>query len=75
MGGLPLRPQRGRPPISAECRELIIRIAKENPTWGYFRVGGELLKVGRTVAATTIRAVLVAVGIPPSGRRARLSWN
>lgn len=34
-----------------------------------------LLKVGHTVAATTIRTVLVAAGIPPSGRRAQLSWK
>jgi transposase InsO family protein len=50
-------------------------MAKENPTWGYFRIRGELLKVGHTVAATTIRSVLVAAGIPPSGRRAELGWK
>jgi len=59
----------------AECRALIIRMAKENPTWGYFRIRGELLKVGHTVATTTIRSVLVAAGIPPSGCRAELSWK
>jgi putative transposase len=69
------RPRRGRPPISAECRKLIIRMAKENPGWGYFRIRGELLKLGHTVGATTIRSVLVAAGIPPSGRRANLSWK
>jgi putative transposase len=69
------RPRRGRPPISAECRHLIIRMAKENSGWGYFRIRGELLKVGYTVAATTIRSLLVAAGIPPSGRRAKLSWK
>jgi len=69
------RPRRGRPPISAECRELIIQMAKENPGWGYFRVRGELLKLGHGVAATTIRSVLSRAGIPPSGRRAGLSWK
>jgi putative transposase len=69
------RPRRGRPPISAECRQLIIRMARENPGWGYFRIRGELLKVGHTVAATTIRSVLVAAGVPPSGRRSKLSWK
>ena len=69
------RPRRGRPPIANECRELIIRMATENPSWGYFRIRGELLKLGHTVAATTIRSVLVAAGIPPSGRRAKLSWK
>ena len=69
------RPRRGRPPITAECRDLIIRMAKDNPGWGYFRIRGELLKARQTVAATTIRSVLVAAGIPPSSRRAQLSWK
>ena len=69
------RPRRGRPRISTECRQLIVRMAKENPGWGYFRIKGELRKLGHTVAATTIRSVLVQAGIPPSGRRAKLSWK
>jgi len=50
-------------------------MAKENPGWGYFRIKGELRKLGHTVAATTIRSVLLRAGIPPSGRRAKLSWK
>ena len=69
------RPRRGRPPISAECRQLILRMARENPRWGYFRIRGELLKVGHRVAATTIRSVLRAAGVPPSGRRSQLTWK
>src|SRR6266487_5251265 len=69
------RPRRGRPPTSTECRQLIVRMAKENPGWGYFRIKGELRKLGHTVAATTIRSVLLWAGIPPSGRRAKLSWK
>ena len=69
------RPRRGRPPISAKCRSLILRMARENPGWGYFRIRGELIKLGHTVAATTIRSVLLRAGIPPLGGRARLSWR
>jgi len=69
------RTRRGRPPISQDCRHLIIRMARENPGWGYFRIRGELLKLGCTVAATTIRSVLLGAGIPPVGRRSQLSWK
>jgi putative transposase len=69
------RPRRGRPPITAECRGLIVRMARENPSWGYFRIRGELLKLGHTVGATTIRSILVAPGISPSPRGAGMSWK
>ena len=69
------RPRRGRPPILAECCQLILRMARENPRWGYFHIRGELLKVGHSVAATTIRSVLLSAGIPPAGRRSELSWK
>ena len=69
------RPRRGRPPISEECRQLILRMASENPRWGYLRIRGEMLKLGHTVAATTIRSVLVGAGVPPAGRVAQLTWK
>jgi putative transposase len=69
------RPRRGRPPISQDCRHLIIRMARENSGWGYFRIRSEMLKLGHLVAATTIRSVLLAAGIPPAGRRSQLSWR
>lgn len=69
------RPRRGRPPILTECRPLILRMAKENPSWGYFRIRGELLKLGHTVAAITIRSILLRAGTSPSCRRAQLSWK
>ncbi len=69
------RPSRGRPPIWAECRQLMVRMARENPRWGYFRIRGELLKLGHRVAATTIRSVLLDAGVPPSGRRSQLTWK
>ena len=42
---------------------------------GCFRIRGELLKLGHTVAATTIRSVLLDAGIPPAGRRSQLTWK
>jgi putative transposase len=45
----------GRPRLDAECRQLILRLAKENPRWWYMRIRGELLKLGYVVSATSIR--------------------
>ncbi|TCJ31547.1 helix-turn-helix domain-containing protein [Parafrankia sp. BMG5.11] len=60
-------PQRtGRPPISLEIATLIKRLATENPTWGYQRIQGELLKLGYRVSASTIRRVLKTLGLPPA---------
>jgi putative transposase len=50
-------------------------MARENSRWGYFRIRGELLKLGHTVAATTIRSVLLGAGLPPAGRRSQLTWK
>jgi hypothetical protein len=69
------RPRVGRPPLAAECREVIQRLARENPSWGYLRIRGELLKLGYTVSATAIRSVLRRSGIPPAGHRSRLTWK
>jgi len=69
------RPRVGRPPLGEECRELIQRMAKENPNWGYFRIRGELLKLGYTVSATAIRSLLRRSGIPPAARRSSLTWK
>jgi transposase InsO family protein len=54
---------------------LIVRIALENPSWGYFRIRGELYKLGYTVSATTIRSVLRRAHIPPADRRSELTWK
>jgi hypothetical protein len=75
MGRVPEPPPAGRPPLSEECRQLIIRMARENSKWGYFWIRGELLKLGYTVSATTIRSVLLRAGVPPSGRRSELTWK
>jgi putative transposase len=69
------RPSRGRPPLPQECRELVVRMARENSRWGYFRIRGELLKLGYTVSATSIRSILPRAHVPPAGRRSELSWK
>ena len=65
----------GRPPLAAETRGLIERMARENPRWGYMRIEGELLKLGISVSATTIATVLRASGLGPAPRRIGPSWS
>jgi transposase InsO family protein len=50
-------------------------MARENSRWGYFRIRGELLKLGYTVSATTIRSILRRSHVPPAGRRSELTWK
>ncbi|WP_344596338.1 IS3 family transposase [Streptomyces violaceusniger] len=60
----------GRPPLQEETAALIQRLARENPTWGYVRIQGELRRLGHRVAAATIRRVLRRSGLPPAPQRA-----
>ena len=59
----------GRPSLDPEARELVLRLARENPRWGYMRIRGELLKLGINVSATTIATVLRRHGLGPAPRR------
>lgn len=59
----------GRPPIAAEVRQLVIRLAGENPTWGYRRIHGELTRLGHRVAASTVWKILRGAGIDPTPNR------
>jgi putative transposase len=59
----------GRPGVLAEIRRLVVRMATENPTWGYTRIQGALKNVGHRVARSTIAAILKSEGIPPSHQR------
>jgi len=69
-------PQRaGRPPIGGEIRELVLRLARENPRWGYQRIAGELRGLGFGVSATTVRKLLRQAGLGPAAERAGLSWR
>ena len=61
----------GRPPIDAQIRTLIRRIAGENPTWGAPRIHGELLKLGFEVAEATVSRYMPLRRKPPSQPRAR----
>ena len=56
----------GRPPTVPSIARLVIRLAKENPLWGYRRIHGELTKLGVTVAQSTVWEILRAAGIDPA---------
>ena len=65
----------GRPPIGGEIRELVLRLARENPRWGYQRIAGELNGLGIVVSATTVGKILRQAGLGPAGERCGLSWR
>jgi putative transposase len=65
----------GRPPIGGETGALVLRLARENPRWGYQRIAGELRGLGITVSATTVRKILRQAGLGAVGERAGLSWR
>jgi putative transposase len=64
----------GRPPLDPEVRELILRLAGDNPRWGCVRIEGELRKLGHRVSATTIRTLLRRARLGPAPRRSGPTW-
>jgi putative transposase len=69
------RPKRpGRPPTVRSIRRLVLRLVRENPSWGYRRVHGELLVLGVKVAASTVWEILKDAGIDPAPERAAGTW-
>jgi putative transposase len=65
----------GRPALADHVVALILRLARENPRWGYRRIQGELAKLGMSVSATTVRTVLLGNGLRPAPRRASVTWR
>ncbi|MEU5850666.1 helix-turn-helix domain-containing protein [Saccharopolyspora shandongensis] len=64
----------GRPRTLASIRRLILRLAAENPSWGYRRIHGELALLGIKVAPSTVWEILKAAGVGPSPQRTTITW-
>jgi len=56
-------------------QQLIVRLATENPRWGYQRIKGELLRLGMQVSAIAIRSTLCRHGLDPAPRRTTTTWR
>jgi transposase InsO family protein len=69
------RQRSGRPPTSPSLRRVILRLAGENPGWGYRRIAGELAGMGHQIGASTVWAILKRAGIDPSPRRSGPTWT
>jgi transposase len=71
----PDRHRPGRPGMGPSIKTLILRMARENSTWGHRRIQGELARLGYTIAASTVWEILHAAGIDPAPRRAGPTWR
>jgi putative transposase len=68
--------QPGRPRVSEEISRLVLKMAKENPTWGYDRIQGALANLGHQISDSTVGNLLKANGIEPApDRQRKTSWK
>ncbi|MFD1522929.1 helix-turn-helix domain-containing protein [Pseudonocardia yunnanensis] len=67
--------QPGRPPTPQRIQALALQMARENPTWGYRRVHGELVGLGHRVATSTVCRILKGGGIDPAPLRSGPTWR
>jgi len=65
----------GRPSIAAGTVAIILRLARDNPTWGYRRIHGELARMGVALAPSSVWAILHRHGVDPSPMRKGPSWK
>ena len=66
----------GRPRKPEDIREVIVRMARENVSWGYTRIQGALRNLGHTVGRTTVRRVMLEQGLDPAPQRGKgMSWK
>jgi putative transposase len=65
----------GRAPTPQPIRALVLRMARENPRWGYRRIQGELVGLGHAVAASTVWKILKSAGLDPAPRRSGPTWR
>jgi transposase InsO family protein len=65
----------GRPPTATAIKQLVLRMAKDNPHWGHRRIQGELARLGHRIAPSTVWQILHAAGIDPAPRRSGPTWT
>jgi putative transposase len=69
------RKRAGRPAIHRNVRSLVLRLAHENPGWGYRRIHGELAGLGIRIAPSTVWETMKKAGLDPASRRAGTTWS